>query len=473
MGDALVSFVNVMSRGKYKLGESKPAKDAAPKLEKRSYVRDITPDLQALLKVDASARKEVQDWWADVIGHLPRCEIAVDIEARAKTWKKIDANEIFENKFGLAAHERVEAGLPPLGKALRLILLTTDASLPILSEAPSPKVQANIGRMWSDCQEQCNAKIVEFQSRIAAEVIQEIKETFAELKETKEEVQAYRFVAGSRVFKGVVLIAGNIAHAAASWGATSPLAIVLIARESIEIAQIVGKGLADAEDIGRLVMFDLKTIQAAYTEDEADGKLQNNVVESLSGVVSGVLAIEIPNVKNCKTHIKDFDHKVNLLDIDYTKMGAKLAKLREKIDELDKKVAAAKSTLGGERLHKKLTNDEVIKKFGELIEESGLTYSGLFEEVPKVKTMVDDYRKQSAAWLEALSGYEKQTSGWTKHVSTLAALATEIGFGMGHIGGEHVETAVEVANQHLKLGLEAGTIAMNGLADKFLELIGD
>jgi hypothetical protein len=235
----------------------------------------------------------------------------------------------------------------------------------------------------------------------------------------------------------------------------------------------VGKGLAGAGHLGELVVFDLATIRTFYTNDPSAGKAQNNAAEIISGIVSGVLALEIPNVKNCKIHIGDFDHKVNQLDLGHNDMGKKLAKLREKIADMEQKIGSVKAMKGGQRYHKKLSNTDVLKKLDELIKESGAAYSALFEQVPQAKQIVDVYRKMSADWLKTLGEYEKNTSGWTKHVSTLAALATEAGLGMGHIGGEHVEGAVEIANQHLKLGLEAGTIVMNGLSDKVLELLGE
>src|SRR5437764_699491 len=144
MSDAIANFVSVMTKGARRIGGSASEPD---KLEARTYVRDITPDLQSLLQIN-SDRQDVQDWWSNVLGHLPRCEIEVKVEAGSKTWAKVDANEVLENKFGMSTHERVQKGLQPLAASVKRILVMAEHDLPPLSEAPSEKVKASIDKIW-------------------------------------------------------------------------------------------------------------------------------------------------------------------------------------------------------------------------------------------------------------------------------------------------------------------------------------
>jgi methyl-accepting chemotaxis protein len=227
--------------------------------------------------------------------------------------------------------------------------------------------------------------------------------------------------------------------------------------------------MSDVEDLGRLVTFDLKTIKTFYT-DEGEGKARNNAAEVAAGVVSGVLALEIPSVKNCTTHIGDFNHKVRLVEMDYLGMGRKLKKLSDKIADLEAKIAAAK---GGERIHKKLTNAEAVKQYESAMAEFGETFKAIFETVPKVMNQIKEYKANSKEWKETLKGYSDRTDGWTEYVPALASFATEAGMGIGHVSGEHVVEAAEIAAQHIKIGLEVSTVVLNGTLDTFLEELND
>jgi hypothetical protein len=464
--DKKLSFIATMSGGLHRLTRSKKgAEKPAAKIVSHDITIDISDQLKAKLKVGQGPAK---DWWDDLMSHLPPLQIVVSLQAEEAVWTAIEANWKWEDQVTRSMFERVDAGMAKLASELVRILVLAENDIPPVSEPVSPKVQKAIDGIWARCTEDCAERMNGFGERVAEETADEMRELIADLKEVKSDVRTYRFIAGARVVKNIVLIAGNIAHAAASWGATSPLAIIAIARSCVEIGHIVAKGMMNADQMGEWVKIDLLEIQAAYSDDKG-GKTRNNVIEVITNAVNGVMNLELPSVRSCKIHIKDYDHDVNVIDIDYARLGEKLKKLSEEMTSLHGKVAAADNAT--QPLHKNMSNADAVKQFTATIEKMNKGFDGLFTTLPELEKQIAHYREKSAKWREALESY--QVGEWTKYVTLVASIATDAGLGMGHVSGEHVETAAEIASQHLKEGLEATTIFLSGASDTFLEVIGE
>jgi hypothetical protein len=135
------------------------------------------------------------------------------------------------------------------------------------------------------------------------------------------------------------LIAGHIAHMAASFGGTAPLAIIACVRLIIDIGQIAEKAVRDLEGIGKRIDWELGVVKEYWAgkkddaaqpndEDEASRKkastsekLKANGMEALTSIIAGVTNIDVPSVDALDTLLHDYQHKLNVLTKTFTTLG--------------------------------------------------------------------------------------------------------------------------------------------------------
>jgi hypothetical protein len=248
------------------------------------------------------------------------------------------------------------------------------------------------------------------------------------------------------------LIAGHIAHAAASFGATAPLAIIAIVRQAFDIGTIVTKALLDLDQMGDYIEKELAFLVKHYSGD-AEPKSGNNIKETVLGAVKGVLNLEVPSVKVCRTHIDDYQHKLNTLTNSYNELGFSQARVQKSMIAH----AATFNAIDGELEPKQKA------AYRKLLNGVESAYLDLGKRIAGKDKAMTKGAENIERWEGALSTLEDATAGWTKIVPNLVSLVTGLGLGLGHIGGEQVEGAAEMAERTMKLIIEAVTGLLEGL----------
>lgn len=229
------------------------------------------------------------------------------------------------------------------------------------------------------------------------------------------------------------LIAGHIAHMAASFGATSPLAIVAIIRLSVEIGQIAEKALNDLEGIAARIDSFVKIVEKGWLDRKNEAsKVQATSMEALAGVVKGLTKIEVPSLETIEGLLNDYQHKLNILTKSFNDLGAVIGKLRIVLD--------AYITILN--TYTKQMSAEQKKTLQSLIDASEVSYHALLNKGlggGGKKQRMDTAKTNMAGWDKKIKAIEEQTSSWTQYVAKGVGLATSLGLSVGAATGEMLE----------------------------------
>jgi len=133
---------------------------------------------------------------------------------------------------------------------------------------------------------------------------------------------------GAKVAIAGGVIGGHIAHAAASWGATAPLAFIGIMRQSVEIGFIVVRAGMSMKTLAKEINGRVNWLVAKYAGDKKVLK----GIESLLNLAKGVTGIETPSLDSCKDLIEEYEHKILTLEASYNQLQRELAKATGLLD---------------------------------------------------------------------------------------------------------------------------------------------
>ena len=440
--------------------------------ETRTYEIDVSDDLEKRL---GSLRTQLATACKTLnlqtpYPNPPQVEVKIDVTSASTIWALVDENLIWEKaqqrafdacitkNLDLYAGKIFDAAREVLGNLNRYITLSavTQTELP-------QEILDELAEELDTFATQANRHIENFVQRTGNEAGAEMVNFIRKQKNTEKAVIKYRGAKIGFVFMDSALIGGHIAHAAASFGATAPLAIIAIVRQSLDIATIVTKAVLKLDQMADYIEKELALIVKGYSGD-AKSKAGNNIKETILGAVKGVLNLEVPSVDVCDTHIGDYEHKMRALAVSFNEAGFEIARVKKAMENY----AALLNSADGQQFTPKQR-----KACTRLIDATEAAYLDISKRITGKEAALKTAADNVARWRGALSTLEKATSKWTKVVPKLASLVTGLGLGMGHIGGEHVETAAEISDRTLKLILEAVTELMEGINDYLLEKIGE
>jgi hypothetical protein len=258
------------------------------------------------------------------------------------------------------------------------------------------------------------------------------------------------------------LIAGHAAHAAASFGATAPLAIIAIVRQALDIAQIVGKSAASIDTLAKAITKEIKLVVDFYSADKPEA-IATEVI--LNGI-KGVLGVDVPSVATCNDHITEYEHKIRTLSSSYNQLQRELAdwkRLLGNYQTLMKSQEAAKDMSATQR-----------QEWIAMIASATKSYLALMACADDKDRRIDEAKQNVVDWKTTLSTVEEKTGKWAKYVAKAVGLATSAGLGLGHIGGEAIDGAAAAVEHTHKLLIEMGVVLTEDftapLLDKLQEM---
>lgn len=289
-------------------------------------------------------------------------------------------------------------------------------------------------------------------------------------KQLKIEKNIAKYKAGkcAIVFMDVGLIAGHIAHMAASFGGTAPLAIIACVRLVTEIGTIAVKAALSLEQIGKYIDAEIKLVAKFWgSRDAAASKAKANTMEVVSGVLAGLTNLELPSLKSLKTHINDYQHKLNILTKSFSDLGFELTRLQHLMEGY---------TVVINKYSRQMTPKQK-SQVNCLINGAETAYTGMMEKAMggggKASRMSDAAEKMTG-WKDDIGKLDEVTSRWTKVVSSATKVITSAGLGLGNLGGELATLTHELAAKSAEIAAAVhehlGSDAIAELGHKAVEL---
>jgi hypothetical protein len=247
---------------------------------------------------------------------------------------------------------------------------------------------------------------------------------YARIKQEHKNVKAIvktRGRKGAKVGVATGVIAGHAAHAAASWGATAPLAIVAILRQGVEIGNIAVRSGMSLKALGKEIDGRVSLLVANYV----GGKKKLAVLETLQNLAKGAVGIDMPSISSCKTLIEEYEHKILTLEASYNQLQRELAKAMQVLEFYKTELKMSVATLS------KQDREGAFK----LIYDTRQTCSKL-EKVSEDK----DKRAQQAAdnvkiWNAKLDQIDLKVGKEQKLATAVGSLAVSVALGTGDASG--------------------------------------
>jgi hypothetical protein len=317
-----------------------------------------------------------------------------------------------------------------------------------------------------------NTALESMRQRIEIDAGKEALDFIKKQLQLEKDIIKYRSGKSAIVLIDSGMIAGHIAHAAASFGATAPLAIIAIVRLVVEIVQIAAKALADLDQLEMAINKEIDLVCEYWSDsDNKKGfmaKLKASAMETMSGLLSGVTNIEFPSVQAVKTLLNDYRHKLNVLTKTYNDLGAELARLQRVME-------AYTAILN--KFSKRMTGEQK-KAVTTLIDSAGAVYEELYgKAVGKdgKSARISNGEENLKIWTTALAKIEEVTNKYTKFVAKGAKVLTSAALGLGSLGGDlaHlVGTAVDNADMVGHLA-EIASVKLEMMGDAVTVMVAD
>jgi hypothetical protein len=264
---------------------------------------------------------------------------------------------------------------------------------------------------------------------------------------------------GLALFMDVGVIGGNIAHTVLSFGGTAPLAILSIVRQCIDIVQIGVLTALAMDDLAKLINIEVDAAVKYYSSKK--GKAIG--IEIVANVAQGVLNADfMPSISTCNKFIEEYEHKTRALKSSYNQLQHHIARMNMQMG-VHKKVVKTQEWQDA--------SPESRKAMIEIMAQCTKTYLE-FDLVAQDKDgRIDIAIANVADWHERLADLEKKTGKYTKYISKGVSFITSAGLGMGHVGGEAVETAAEIAHKTVNLIIESQVVVAEGLGETLMEML--
>jgi uncharacterized lipoprotein YehR (DUF1307 family) len=247
---------------------------------------------------------------------------------------------------------------------------------------------------------------------------------YARIKREHKNVKAIvktRGRKGAKVGVATGVIAGHAAHAAASWGATAPLAIVAILRQGIEIGNIAVRANMSLKSLGKEIDGRVNLLVANYV----GSKKKLGAIETLQNLAKGALGIDMPSIASCKDLIEEYEHKTLTLEASYNQLQRELAKATQLLDFYKTELKMSVATLS------KQDREGALK----MIYDTRETCSKL-ERVSENKDKRAQQAKENVKiWNGKLDQIDLKVGKEQKLATAVGSLAVSVALGTGDASG--------------------------------------
>ena len=270
-----------------------------------------------------------------------------------------------------------------------------------------------------------------------------------EYKKGQKELTKFRVKCGGKIALTTVLVTGGAVLSVVTVGALSPLGVIGIVKGGLAVGQEIVKLALSADQVAKLIQAELAVLKKLMNEENARakkiGKVAQGAKEIGLNMLSKVLGVETPSLKNCQSHIEI--HK-----IDIAKIEQKSKKLSETIyDAMDaqakqaKALAVAKKTLPSAKVGKiSMAVDKVEKGLDELLKAT-----------IKVNEAVERADKRQLQFEKALDAMKEGMPGWVKWVDVAMSLALDVATGIADASSAMERAAAGLSAAAQAIGNEA------------------
>jgi uncharacterized lipoprotein YehR (DUF1307 family) len=247
---------------------------------------------------------------------------------------------------------------------------------------------------------------------------------YARIKREHKNVKAIvktRGRKGTKVGVSTGVIAGHAAHAAASWGATAPLAIVAILRQGVEIGNIAVRANMSLKTLGKEIDARVNLLVANYV----GGNKKLGAIETLQNLVKGIVGLDMPSIASCKELIEEYEHKILTLEASYNQLQRELAKATQQLEFYKTELKMSVATLS------KPDRESALK----LIYDTGETCRKL-ERVSENKDKRAQQAKENVEiWNAKLDQINLKVGKEQNLATAVGSLAVSVALGTGDASG--------------------------------------
>jgi hypothetical protein len=404
-------------------------------------------------------------------------EASFEIEVVAGTgiWVLIDANKFWEQTYSetvSTCRDQIAAKyLDEMHADGADLVKSLDMWNDIAGESGNGLSDKMMSEMYGRVREfgmSANVVVEKMKSEIELAAGKKALEFVQKQLKIEKNIMKYRAGKSAIVVIDTGLIAGHIAHMVASFGATSPLAIIACVRLIGEIGTIAVKAALTLEQIGKYIEGEIEIVAGFWGSRNDDAsKAQASGMEILSGVLAGLTNLELPSVQSLKTHINDYQHKLNILTKSFNDLGFQLTRLQRLME----------GYTGVLNKYSKQMTAKQKAQVNELINGAEAVYTAMMEKAmggggkaSRMAKAVDNI----ATWKDEIKDLDEVTAKWTKWVSKTTKVITSAGLGLGNLGGELATLTHELAAKSAELAAaiheHLASEVITQLSDKTIEL---
>jgi hypothetical protein len=303
-----------------------------------------------------------------------------------------------------------------------------------------------------DAVEEFQGKIDKVQQAATAEMGDLLEQAVRAWTSDKSRLKKFRIKSFISIGTSVISIIGNAAHAGLSWGATSPMSVVLIVRSTLSIIQTVGELAAKASQIAALIVLDFKVLNAVITDAQSSDnpkvtKLKNDGVEIGLAALASVTGLKLPSIENCGKRIMVYRTKI-------TEIELKVQQLSAEVQE-----AIQLNTAVGEAIIVKQSN-----KLKAVFDDNGKNLSVVLDKIISLNGKIVAGHAQAQEFEGRLKELKDSKHGFTKWASVVFDVAIDAGLGIGAVHQDG-EEAAEVMNAIIERTMEAVSAVSKGGID--------
>lgn len=432
------------------MSESSTASQILSSLKKKVRKETEPVETKSFTKLfDKDVKPELMTLYKPRFVDLPALQFTLDVEfqARQKDFEYLMQMNIAALVFEKAQASVVEV-LKPIAKELRVCDRLVGADFQKEDEAVK----------------QIKESVAEAQTAASAQMSTLLEAAIKAHVQDKKRLKSFRIKSAAKIFSGTLAIVGSVAHAALSWGATAPLAVVNATRAGFKITQAIVMLCISARKLEVVISGEFKLLETMITKVSSDqklsDKLKNDAKEIGLSALSALTGIEGPSVDNIAKRIERY---------------------RSCVTELENEASGlAKAADQAMQANTDLSQAVIVKSNNKLAAVFDLNAKGLsdvLDKIAKINVEIKSCYIIAEEFEKRHKKLAKAKHGWTEWVAIGLSVGVDLGLGVGSVsaggGAETLQTeaqeAAERMNQIIERTMEAVTAVGLGAFDTAVE----
>jgi hypothetical protein len=340
-------------------------------------------------------------------------KISVNIELDEKVHKRILQDHPTMQRLQEIAQNKVKASIAAVAQSIQKTDEEADKSdrsqktLETFASQVQTSLQKRMTEIGNDMQKLALAQVEFF-------------------KKSQQDLKDAHIKSGVKIVTQALAIAGSTAATVASHGALTPFSGIAIARSSVAIAQEITRLATDCSQKAKIIDAELLVIKKAMGENFNNAsfmdKLRKNGAETAMAVLSGLIGVETPSVKNCTKHIEDHRIDIASLDKKSKEYSAKVDELMAAGQHWEQKIKEAQA--------KGKKQDKVAKLQADLKAcEKALDH--ILQSTIKVHEGVKKAWENHKRFTEVIKKLSEGVQAWTQYVDVVVSATVDIGIAIG------------------------------------------